>query len=83
MVKVSITSHMRHGTVSIMEQDRGTGGYGEPWGLGMGYLRRLGSHDSSRQPVARFDARKPEVHMSDKRDDVFPPTQHRDVLSLV
>ena len=27
-----------------------------------------------RRPVARFDARKPEVH---ERDDVFPPT-HRD-----
>jgi hypothetical protein len=35
MVKVSITSHMRHGTVSIMEQDRGTGGYGEPWVWGI------------------------------------------------
>jgi len=81
MVKVSITSHMRHGTVSIMEQDRGTGGYGEPWVWGISAV--CGSHDSSRQPVARFDARKPEVHMSDKRDDVFPPTQHRDVLSLV
>ena len=44
----------------------------------LGLLPRIFIYDPSRQPVARFHARKPEVH---ERDDVFPPT-HRDV-SLV